>query len=94
MKKTIATFGILLISLTIFTSCGESQIEKDAKEVAEQLCKSKYEKVSNPNEGTQLTLKSLRLLQEKQKKYTSKSDNKKFMEAYRKAVDECKKRNE
>jgi hypothetical protein len=40
MKKSITIFGAIIVASIVFTSCGGSSIESDAKKLAELQCKT------------------------------------------------------
>ena len=101
MKKLTSFIAVVLIASFAFTACGNSSssIQSDAKKLADITCR--YQKLatkagqgdmSDVSEYTKLASESATLSSEMQKKY-SKGDAKEysiFLEAYNKAVAECK----
>ena len=105
MKKLFTIFGTLLFFTLILSSCGSSQIDKDAKKLAELQCEARkaiakvtLDAASSGNlsanaiteEGLKWAEKEKPILQEIEAKYTSDSDKKKFAEALEKALQDCK----
>lgn len=91
MIKASRIFGLLITSSVLLIGCGESQIEKDAKEAADLICQSRNTEVSDFNKKTELTAKAAKFRREMAEKYTSESDDKQFEKAFRKALETCKK---
>lgn len=97
MKKLFAFLVALLFVSIILSSCNSSQIEKDAKKLAELNCeiqkiaqKAATGDMSVMTEGKDLADKAAALRGELEKKYTSDSDKRKFAEALVKDMQDCK----
>jgi len=96
MKKTTFFCGAFLMGALIFTSCGKSSIESDAKKVAEIQCKAmKLMKdaasgdASVMEESAKIGAEASELAREMEGKYTSDSDKEEFAKALQKAMGDC-----
>ena len=97
MKQILTNFGAIAIALFIFTSCGSSSVESDAKKVAALQCEAQelMQKAASGDmdlleKSSKLATEAATLSNEMQGKYTSDADKQKFAEALLKALNDCK----
>lgn len=96
MKKTTISVGIAIIMCFMLANCTDT-IEKDAKDLAELLCKSQKlsgktlsGETSNTAESMALAADAALLSQKMEGKYSSEEENQRFQEAYLKEMAKCK----
>ncbi len=95
MIKTTTLIAALLLTISLFTSCGSSA-ESDAKKVAEIQCRAQklMEKVANGDmnaltESQKISAEAVELEKELEGKYTSEEEKKAFGEALLKEIQNC-----
>jgi hypothetical protein len=95
MKNLMFT-GLILIALTILSSCGSGAVESDAKKLAELQCKAQNldEKVSSGDEAAleeslELAGEIIELAAELEEKYKSDSELEEFRQALAKEMGNC-----
>lgn len=97
MKIKYTYILISAFTLILFSNCGGSSIESDAKKVAEIFCdaqelaqKAATGDMSALEESNKLTLRAEALQRDLRGKYSSPEENQKFLEVLNREMAKCK----
>ena len=97
MKKIIYCLGLTMMTISLFSNCGDNPIEKDAQKLADLKCKAQkiYGKLTSGdlsviNESNKLEFQVDSLSVEMEEKYSSEADKETFDKALSEAMNDCK----